>query len=116
MGAGQLGTAGLADYCGSKFAAVGIDEAVRFELSKAKKAGVTTTCICPFFIDTGMFDGAKLPFPANIVLPVMSTEYVVDQSINAIRENKATLLLPPFSNLIALGRILPVSVFDRIIE
>jgi all-trans-retinol dehydrogenase (NAD+) len=114
--AGQLGTAGLAYYCGSKFAAVGIDEAVRFELKKARKSGVTTSCICPFYIDTGMFDGAKLPFPANLLMPVMSTEFVVDQTIAAIRENRALLLLPAACNLIALGRILPTSLFDSIIE
>eukprot|EP00928_Gymnodinium_smaydae_P066859 TRINITY_DN49823_c0_g1_i1.p1 TRINITY_DN49823_c0_g1~~TRINITY_DN49823_c0_g1_i1.p1 ORF type:complete len:336 (-),score=63.69 TRINITY_DN49823_c0_g1_i1:128-1063(-) len=118
--AGQLGTAGLADYCGSKFAAVGIDEAMRFELRKMKQQGkgdVKTTCICPFYIDTGMFDGAGVPFPASLLMPMLKTEYVVDQTITAIRQNREILLMPFFCSLVGLGRaIFPVCVFDKLME
>jgi len=31
-----MGVAGLADYCGSKFAAVGFDESIRMELKNMK--------------------------------------------------------------------------------
>ena len=58
-GAGITGTSGLADYCASKFAAVGFDESIRNELSVIKKHGVHMTVVCPYFINTGMFDGAK---------------------------------------------------------
>ena len=57
--AGLVGVAGLVDYCASKFGAVGTDEALRFELKKLGKDGVFTTCVCPYYISTGMFDGAK---------------------------------------------------------
>ena len=56
--AGLLGVNGLADYCASKFAAVGFDESLRFELEMMGK-DVKTTVVCPFYINTGMFDGAK---------------------------------------------------------
>ena len=56
-GAGLFGTAGLVDYCASKFGAVGIHEAVVSELAALKCDGVHATCICPYFINTGMFDG-----------------------------------------------------------
>ena len=36
--AGMVGTAGLADYCASKFGAVGFDEALRMEL-RARASG-----------------------------------------------------------------------------
>jgi len=54
----------MTDYCASKFAAVGMMEALRLELKRARKDIVCTT-ICPYFIKTGMFDGAKagLLFP-----------------------------------------------------
>lgn len=55
--AGIFGVAGLMDYCASKFGAVGIHESMASELHALKKTGVTTTLVCPFFIDTGMFDG-----------------------------------------------------------
>jgi all-trans-retinol dehydrogenase (NAD+) len=115
--AGQLGTAGLADYCGSKFAAVGIDEAIRFELRKLGAFGVFTTCICPFYIDTGMFEGAGVPFPASLLLPLLRTEYVVDQTITAIRQNREILLMPFCASLVGLGRaIFPVFMFDKLME
>lgn len=54
--AGHVGIAKLIDYCSSKFAAVGFDEALRLEL-ELLGSQVQTTCICPFFIQsTGMFD------------------------------------------------------------
>ena len=56
--AGLWGIPGLGDYCASKFGAVAIDEALRLELKKnGHYSYVKTTCICPYFIDTGMFEG-----------------------------------------------------------
>lgn len=55
--AGHVGISKLVDYCSSKFAAVGFDEALRLELEHLGAEGVLTTCICPFFIQaTGMFE------------------------------------------------------------
>lgn len=45
------------DYCSSKFAAVGFAESVALEMIAAGKDGVKTTIVCPYFINTGMFDG-----------------------------------------------------------
>ena len=57
--AGLAGVPALSDYCASKFGAVGIDESIRLELKKQKLyKHIRTTVICPFFINTGMFDGA----------------------------------------------------------
>ncbi len=57
--AGKFGTAGLCDYCASKFAVVGFNESMRNELTRLGKTGVHTTVVCPFYINTGMFDGAQ---------------------------------------------------------
>ena len=53
---------GLSEYGGSKAAATIIDETLRLEFKKIG-ANIQTTCICPFFINTGMFDGAGLSWP-----------------------------------------------------
>lgn len=45
------------DYCASKFAAVGFAESIDFEMRDLGKTGVKTTIVCPYFINTGMFDG-----------------------------------------------------------
>jgi all-trans-retinol dehydrogenase (NAD+) len=57
--AGLVGVAGLCDYCASKFGARGFNEALRLELRKMKKYNVHTLSVCPYFINTGMFDGVK---------------------------------------------------------
>jgi all-trans-retinol dehydrogenase (NAD+) len=57
--AGIFGTAGLCDYCASKFAVFGYDESLRNELTRLGKDGVHTTVVCPYYINTGMFDGVK---------------------------------------------------------
>ena len=46
------------DYCSSKFAAVGIHDALKTELrSQGHGDYIKTTVVCPYFINTGMFDG-----------------------------------------------------------
>lgn len=44
----------------SKFAAVGLSDALYQELDHLGKSGVYVTCVCPYFINTGMFDGVKM--------------------------------------------------------
>ncbi|XP_035678823.1 epidermal retinol dehydrogenase 2-like [Branchiostoma floridae] len=55
--AGFAGMSGLADYCTSKFGAVGFADSIRHEV---KQHGIHVTCVCPTYINTGMFTGAEL--------------------------------------------------------
>ena len=57
--AGKTGLAGAVDYCSSKFAAVGLMEALRQELSSIGSTGIQLTTVCPSLITTGMFEGVK---------------------------------------------------------
>ncbi|XP_071496070.1 protein dhs-3-like isoform X2 [Diadema antillarum] len=90
--AGYLGVSGLVDYCASKFAAVGLDDALFNELHYTKKTGVKCTCVCPFYINTGMFDGVKAK--RNLLVDILEPEYVVKQIMTAVRTNRRTLILP----------------------
>ena len=59
--AGQSGTNKLVDYCSSKFAAVGLDEAFRAELFvQGHSDYIKTTVVCPYYISTGMFAGVQV--------------------------------------------------------
>lgn len=87
--AGFFGNAGLCDYCASKFAAVGFDESLRNELVRLGKNGVNTTVVCPYYINTGMFDGVK-----TSVIPLLEPEYVADKIVEAILTNQKILMLP----------------------
>lgn len=87
--AGYIGVNKLVDYCSTKFAAVGFDDALKSELSADGYDGIHTTCICPFYINTGMFDGVQSKF-----VPMLEQEYVSEQIINAILTNEDTVYLP----------------------
>jgi all-trans-retinol dehydrogenase (NAD+) len=55
----SAGISKLTDYCSSKFAAVGLHDALTAELKQTKKDGIQTTVVCPAFINTGMFHGVS---------------------------------------------------------
>ena len=57
--AGVFGCNGLTDYCASKFGNIGFSETLDYEMHMAKKTGVKSTIVCPYFIDTGMFEGCQ---------------------------------------------------------
>jgi all-trans-retinol dehydrogenase (NAD+) len=111
--AGLVGTPRLIDYCSSKFAAVGYDDALRVEL-KRQGSNIKTTVVCPYFINTGMFEGAKTRFP--LLLPILEPEYVADKIIKAIRNNQQRLIMPRFVLATYLVRLLPPVVFDIIMS
>lgn len=105
--AGLIGVNGLADYCASKFAAIGFAESVALELLATGKDGVKTTIVCPYFINTGMFDGCQTKWPN--LLPILEPDYVAKQVVNAILTNKVHLLMPrSLYWIMGLKNILPV--------
>ncbi|XP_046362491.2 epidermal retinol dehydrogenase 2-like [Haliotis rufescens] len=105
--AGISGVNGLADYCASKFAAVGFDESLRMEFLSMEKTGVHTTVICPFYINTGMFEGVQTRFP--LLLPILDPDYVADSIINGVLTNTHIVMLPPaIAFVAALKGIIPV--------
>lgn len=113
--AGLLGVPGLSDYCASKHAAVGFDESVRFEMRKLGKTGVKTTVACPFFIKTGLFDGAASRWPR--ILPLLEPEYAANKIVRAILCNQAVLVMPLSVHLTYVFRtILPTAVFDEVCD
>ena len=111
--AGVVGTSRLVDYCASKHAAVGFDESLRLELRRLGTK-VTTTVVCPFYISTGMFEGVKTRF--RLLLPILTPEYAVDRILDAIRRNRPRLIMPRLVYVTWLGRLLPVRLFDAIME
>jgi all-trans-retinol dehydrogenase (NAD+) len=107
--AGIIGVTGLADYSASKFAVFGFDEAIRMELRRLKSA-VRTTVVCPFFIDTGMFQGVQTRFP--LLLPILKSEYAARRIVAAVLKNKKRLIMPGFVRSVYWLRLLPVSFLD----
>lgn len=111
--AGLVGVVRLADYCASKWAAVGFDESLRMELRRTAP-GVATTVVCPYFIDTGMFEGVRTRFP--LLLPILDEEKVAGAIVRAIAGNRRKLVTPPFARLLPLMRLLPLRLFDTLAD
>ena len=109
--AGLAGTAKLTDYCSSKFAAVGFDEALRLEL-KQQDSKIITTVVCPFYTSTGMFDGVKTRF--SWLLPILKPEDVAERILKAIQGDRRRLVMPWFVYTTWPSRLLPVDWFDAL--
>jgi len=109
--AGQSGTNKLVDYCSSKFAAVGLDEAFRVEMFvQGHSDYIKTTVVCPYYISTGMFAGVQ-----SKIIPILVPEFVADSVVSATITNKEVLLLPWWSFiLICLKSVVPEPAFIRL--
>ncbi len=110
---GLIGVPRLSDYCATKWAAVGFDESLRMELRKLAPS-IRTTVVCPFYIATGMFEGARSRFP--LLLPILDETTAAERILRAIESDKRKLLMPAMVSTIAWIRLLPVSWFDSIAE
>ncbi|XP_067303663.1 epidermal retinol dehydrogenase 2 [Pseudorasbora parva] len=107
--AGLIGVNGLADYCASKFAAVGFAESMALELLAMGCDGVKTTIVCPFFINTGMFEGANTKFPR--LMPILEPEYACRKIVDAVRRDQVYLYMPRSVYIaIALKNFLPTKL------
>lgn len=111
--AGLVGVVRQTDYAASKHAAMGFDESLRYELVRIAPA-VKTTVVCPFYVDTGMFAGVKSRFP--LLLPILREAAVADRILLAVRRGERRLVLPPLVGLLPAMRLLPVRLFDRMID
>jgi all-trans-retinol dehydrogenase (NAD+) len=106
--AGTVGCPGLGEYCASKFGAFAIDECLRLEIKKMNK-NIKTTCICPYFINTGMFDGVE----GKWFLPILDQHWVVNRIVTAVRQNEPVVLMPWNANAFFILRgILPTFISD----
>ncbi|NXM10788.1 RDHE2 dehydrogenase, partial [Ploceus nigricollis] len=113
--AGLCGTSKLSDYCASKFAAVGFAESIDLEMRALRKTGVKTTIVCPYVINTGMFDGVESKWPH--MLPILDPEYVAERIISAIRQNQEMLVIPRILYVLCFLRsFLPVKASVLLLE
>ena len=107
--AGLVANPRMAVYAASKWAAVGWSDSVRLELEQAEHTHIKITTVCPTYINTGMFDGAKGIF----LTPMLEQEEVVDGTWKEMLKGGPFLIIPWTSRLNKiLTGILPVSVRD----
>jgi short-subunit dehydrogenase len=99
----------MAAYCGSKWAATGWSDSVRLELEQAGHKHVRVTTVCPTYINTGMFDGAK----GILFTPMLKQEEVVADSWKAMLRGTPFVIVPWTSRLNkVVSGVLPVRARD----
>ena len=107
--AGLVANPRMAVYAASKWAAVGWSDSVRLELEQAKHDHVRVTTVCPTYINTGMFDGAK----KILFTPMLEQDDVVDAAWKEMIKGGPFVILPWSSRLNKfLGGVLPVKLRD----
>ncbi|GJQ61919.1 MAG: hypothetical protein SCALA702_09720 [Melioribacteraceae bacterium] len=107
--AALIGTSGLADYSASKFAVAGFTESLRAEFRRKKK-NIKTTLVCPYYINTGMFDGVKTRF--SFLLPILEPEKVAKKVVKAIAKQRVRIYMPWIVYTVHLVKFLPMPIFD----
>jgi all-trans-retinol dehydrogenase (NAD+) len=111
--AGLLGVVRQVDYSATKHAAVGFAESLRVELHRYAPE-LRTTLVCPYYINTGMFDGVKSK--VGWLLPILEEEDVASKVISAVERDKYELFMPWSVATLPFLRGLPVRLFDRAME
>ncbi|KAA8885919.1 SDR family oxidoreductase [Nocardia colli] len=107
--AGLVSNPRMSVYAASKWAALGWSDSVRIELEQAGHEHVKVTTVCPTYINTGMFDGAK----GFLFTPILEQDEVVDTSWRAMKNGTPLVILPWTSRLNkALSGILPIKLRD----
>ena len=101
----------MTDYCASKSAAVGFNEALRLEMKRSGK-NICCTTICPIFFDTGMFEGVSNTW----IFPILKKEYVAWRTFTAILQEEGEVPIPQHIGFLAhwAKAFLPTSVGDYV--
>ncbi|GAA1869551.1 SDR family oxidoreductase [Brevibacterium marinum] len=111
--AGFTGVAKQTDYSASKFAAVGFTESLRSEL-RAEGSNVQTLVVCPYYINTGMFEGVQTKFPR--LLPILEETNVATKVMDSIDSGREQLVMPSLVRILPAARMLPTRLFDKTMD
>ena len=105
---------GLADYCASKAALVGFHECMRLELRRDGIDWVGSSLVCPYHVDTGLFQGAELNL--QWLLPSLAPGDVAEAIVEAVLARRETVSLPWWLRVLPAVRALPAWFSDPVLE
>lgn len=98
-------------YASSKWSVIGFSESIRLELEMMGHRNVGVTTVCPSYVSTGLFEGAKPPRTTRFVTP----ERLAVLTVAAIKRNRPFVLTPWLVKLTPLLKgVLPRRLFDMV--
>lgn len=107
--AGLIGLPYGSTYASSKWAVIGFSESIRLELAMLGHRRVGVTTVCPSYVSTGLFDGARAPLTTSILTP----DDVAGMVIRAVERNRSLVLTPWLVKVTPMLKgILPGRLFD----
>ncbi|MCX8073740.1 MAG: SDR family oxidoreductase [Candidatus Binatia bacterium] len=109
--AGKLGVPDESAYAATKFAQVGLAEALSYEV---EDFGVHVLIVCPGAIDTPFFnEAARRRMPEVAKRLMIPPERVVDAVVRALRAGKREITVPPFIRASYVVRALAPGILRR---
>jgi NAD(P)-dependent dehydrogenase (short-subunit alcohol dehydrogenase family) len=106
--AGKIGVPGIATYCGTKHAVVGMSEALRHEL---KDLGIEFTVVMPALVNTALTEGVS----SNAWIKEVEPEDVADEIVDALELGRFDVYIPrDLQATVVLGALLPRRVREAI--
>ncbi|WP_227000616.1 SDR family NAD(P)-dependent oxidoreductase [Protaetiibacter intestinalis] len=106
--AGLLANPRMSVYASSKWGLVGWSDSLRLELAPV---GIGVTTVCPSYVATGMFEGARGPRWT----PILDPERIASAAWRAMKSAKPFLLMPAMVHVSKVGRgLLPPRVWDLV--
>ncbi|XP_014362606.2 epidermal retinol dehydrogenase 2 [Papilio machaon] len=93
--AGLMGIRNLVPYCGSKFAARGIMEALAIEVRDDPRdtSGIHFTTVCPYIVNTGLCHKPRIRF--ENAMKVVNADEAADMIVDAVLRNIMEITIPP---------------------
>jgi short-subunit dehydrogenase len=107
---GYIGLPFGVTYASSKWAVIGFSESLALELGLQGHAHVHVTSICPSYVSTGLFDGARAPRFTRL----LTADRVADLTVRAVLANEPQVRTPWLVAVTPLLKaMLPFRLFYR---
>ncbi|XP_054723108.1 short-chain dehydrogenase/reductase family 16C member 6-like, partial [Uloborus diversus] len=112
--AGLMGHVNQSDYSASKFAVVGLMEALSEEM-RTEGHDIRFTTVCPLTVDTGMNQNPIAKYP--ILTPILSIQKAAEEILHAIRTEEFIAALPRRVYCFIIGsKLFPRKCFCEIMD
>ena len=100
-----------ATYASSKAGAVGFSDSLRLELELQGDGHVRVTTVCPSYVSTGLFDGARPPRTTRVLTP----ERLAARVVRAVLRNRPYVRTPWLVKITpAVKALLPLRWYHKV--